>query len=707
MKTTAINSLEARIGLILLAALLLPTAFIAWFAYTQLVDTIAADRIKTVGRVADARHEQLVMVFQRAALRSQSFLATAQSRCGKLAAAGDCYQRDLQSFVADEDALGATLAGPGGSRVSVGDAGMLAGGIPALAPGQLAQFTPHAHGAERKYFVSAADPESGRKIAVVYAARQLQPIFDVRPDLGRSGETFLSDGDGFFITSARYTSSQGHSHPISARPMVRCLSPENGETLDVDYRNVPIIHGFRFVPEIGSGCIMAHVDQAEAFAPVARLKFEFLTAMALFAGLAFATARYLGARIALPVKRLAGVARSIAAGDMAARAAPQGYREVADLAAAFNAMTGQLAEVNAGLERRVAERTASLQESEQRFRHLFNAGSDAIFVAERLPDGRPGRLIEVNDIACGRLGYWREELLRMTPDDIDAPGKDRGGQADLLGALAESRQATIERVHLAKDGRRIPVEINLHLLTLDGKEAILGVARDVSERKQAEETLRESHNLLRAVIDTAPLRIFWKDRDSRYLGCNAAFAEDAGVAQPADLIGKTDDDLALARPRRTVSHRGPQGDGNGRIQAVLRRGAGHARWPSGMAAHLESAAAQRQGRRDRGRAGHLRGHHRPQAGRNRRERGQAGGREREPRQERVPRQHEPRNPHPDERHHRAFRTRLAARPAAQAAGLLQQDTGFLAGAAFHPQRHPRLLQDRGRAPGTGRGAIRP
>ena len=63
-------------------------------------------------------------------------------------------------------------------------------------------------------------------------------------------------------------------------------------------------------------------------------------------------------------------------------------------------------------------------------------------------------------------------------------------------------------------------------------------------RKRSDEALGESKRLLQAVIDTTPMRIFWKDKESRYLGCNPAFAADAGVAHPRDLIGKDDFELS-------------------------------------------------------------------------------------------------------------------------------------------------------------------
>ncbi len=63
---------------------------------------------------------------------------------------------------------------------------------------------------------------------------------------------------------------------------------------------------------------------------------------------------------------------------------------------------------------------------------------------------------------------------------------------------------------------------------------------DITERKRAEDKIRESKNFLQLVVENVPLRIFWKDCDLRYLGCNTQFAKDAGHSSPNELTGKTD-----------------------------------------------------------------------------------------------------------------------------------------------------------------------
>ena len=76
------------------------------------------------------------------------------------------------------------------------------------------------------------------------------------------------------------------------------------------------------------------------------------------------------------------------------------------------------------------------------------------------------------------------------------------------------------------------------------KALIQAQKKESHSREQIETQLKTSQQLLQLVMDTLPEAIFWKDRQSVYLGCNQNFAEDAGVGSPKDIIGKTDYDLA-------------------------------------------------------------------------------------------------------------------------------------------------------------------
>jgi two-component system cell cycle sensor histidine kinase/response regulator CckA len=144
------------------------------------------------------------------------------------------------------------------------------------------------------------------------------------------------------------------------------------------------------------------------------------------------------------------------------------------------------------IERKRAEQ--ALRESEARHRLLFNSSNDAMFVYRIAPDGLPGRFIEVNEVACRRLGYSREELLTMRPADIGTE-ETRAMAPAVMRRLQADKHAIWEGVHLARDGRRIPVEVGIHVFELDGKPAVLSTARDITERQRLEEQLRQSQKM--------------------------------------------------------------------------------------------------------------------------------------------------------------------------------------------------------------------
>ncbi|MFA5265903.1 MAG: PAS domain S-box protein, partial [Opitutaceae bacterium] len=143
-------------------------------------------------------------------------------------------------------------------------------------------------------------------------------------------------------------------------------------------------------------------------------------------------------------------------------------------------------------ERKRAEQ--ALRESEEWFRLLFKCGNDAIFVFRLGPNLLNERYIEVNDMACARLGYTREELLQLTLGQINAV-ENLESIKEYLRILQVGRHVTFETVHLTKDKRRISVEANVNLFELDGQPTLISIARDITERKALEEQLRQTQKL--------------------------------------------------------------------------------------------------------------------------------------------------------------------------------------------------------------------
>ena len=77
----------------------------------------------------------------------------------------------------------------------------------------------------------------------------------------------------------------------------------------------------------------------------------------------------------------------------------------------------------------------------------------------------------------------------------------------------------------------------------DGRDVRFEIAKDITERKRAEEEVQGARNMLQLIMNNIPQGIFWKDRNSRYMGCNKVFAKATGVESPESIVGKTDYEL--------------------------------------------------------------------------------------------------------------------------------------------------------------------
>jgi PAS domain S-box-containing protein len=186
----------------------------------------------------------------------------------------------------------------------------------------------------------------------------------------------------------------------------------------------------------------------------------------------------------------------------------------------------------------------ALGRSEERYRVLFNNITDAVFVHGITSDGLPGTFTEVNDIACKRLGYIREELLRMSPFDLDAPeGAWKEIAQEMMARLKAEKHAARDGIYVSKTGLKIPVEIRSRLFGIAGEQTILTIVRDMSDRKQLEENLLREKSLLLTLINNLPDYISIKDTESRVLITNIANARVMGLETPQEATGKTDLDF--------------------------------------------------------------------------------------------------------------------------------------------------------------------
>jgi PAS domain S-box-containing protein len=153
-----------------------------------------------------------------------------------------------------------------------------------------------------------------------------------------------------------------------------------------------------------------------------------------------------------------------------------------------------LSVINDITQRKLSE--LKIQNSEKRFRTLFNSADDAVYVNKFTPNLRLGIFTEVNNLACYRLGYAREEFLSLNPYVI-FPKRYYPIVDTACAELARTGHTIFEAMQLRKDRSQIPVEVKSHLFELDGQPSILSIARDITDRKLAEKRLNVTSQRLR------------------------------------------------------------------------------------------------------------------------------------------------------------------------------------------------------------------
>jgi len=144
-------------------------------------------------------------------------------------------------------------------------------------------------------------------------------------------------------------------------------------------------------------------------------------------------------------------------------------------------------------ERKKAENV--IRESEEKFRGIFDHINDGLHIHETGPDGKPGKFIEVNEVACRMLQYTREEILKRSPLDFATDYHSKPLDQIFL-EMSTTGHAFFETGHRRKDGTVLPVEINTHVVNLQGKRITIAVVRNITERKLTEDTLQRVNQKL-------------------------------------------------------------------------------------------------------------------------------------------------------------------------------------------------------------------
>ena len=185
---------------------------------------------------------------------------------------------------------------------------------------------------------------------------------------------------------------------------------------------------------------------------------------------------------------------------------------------------------------------AALRASEQWFRLLYDCLPDGVVLLDPHDPLVSWPIVECNDAACAMNGYTREELIGHTIDILHTQAADPAERAAYLDRLRREGTLRIEATHRRKDGTLFSVEVLTVLISLSGREFVLGIDRDITARQQAEET----RALLATIVDSSEDAIIGIGLDRTVLSWNRGaeqiygFTAEEIVGQPAALLLPSD-----------------------------------------------------------------------------------------------------------------------------------------------------------------------
>ena len=196
------------------------------------------------------------------------------------------------------------------------------------------------------------------------------------------------------------------------------------------------------------------------------------------------------------------------------------------------------------LEEELKDGTRKLRAMEDRFRALFDANPQPMWIYDR----ETLAFLAVNDAAVHSYGYTRGEFLRMTIKDI-RPDEDLPLLLDRIAEYPTGFEITRQWRHRAKDGSVVHVEIASHDVEHEGRPGRLVLAHDITQRTRAEHALRESERRFREMLESVQLVAIVLDVQGRITFCNDYVTALTGHTRE-DVLGHDWFDLFIPVERR-------------------------------------------------------------------------------------------------------------------------------------------------------------
>ena len=227
-----------------------------------------------------------------------------------------------------------------------------------------------------------------------------------------------------------------------------------------------------------------------------------------------------------------------------------------------------------GIFRDITERKRA--EEELRLRaQLLDSASDTIFMVDF-----DGNFVYLNEAAWKTRGYTRDEMMGINLHALDTPKYEKFIESRMRN-LMENGQCIFESEHRRKDGSVMPVEINAHIVESGGRKLVLSVIRDITERKQAEEALKESEEKYRSIYENTQVGLYrTRISDGKLVMANDAMAKMFGFDSAEEATAKyiTSEHYVDPGTRGRLLGAIQKYGGFDNFEACLTRNDGIARW---------------------------------------------------------------------------------------------------------------------------------
>jgi PAS domain S-box-containing protein len=286
--------------------------------------------------------------------------------------------------------------------------------------------------------------------------------------------------------------------PLYSSAIDLALKGQQGSSSYVNHDGVQVIGRYLWI-QGQNVALIAEIDRDIALRPARQLAINIGFVGLQISIILIVAVIILAQKITAPLRSLSETVSHISGGDLDATAPVLSGDEVGALAQAFNSMTEKLRQTLAGLQDELRERKQA-EDNLLQFRKVMDETSDAIF----LIDLESGHYIDFNKSAYEFLGYGREELAQLSVIDIAEHISSLDVWRERVEIVREKDGLIFETQYRRKDQTVFPVEVSARLLDYGGRNIMVALARNITQRKLAERALQDSETRIRALLGAFP-----------------------------------------------------------------------------------------------------------------------------------------------------------------------------------------------------------